>query len=434
MTCDVDNRSICSDERAILSKVETNVKINKMALPWLTVLACASSPVSATTALLGQNLQSLTTFSNTYTTTGANSWIYGSALTGDVGTSGAGAHITRDFTALGASTIGGAGSAVTGNMIAGGVLTTGDGATVGGFAIAGGAASIGANSVITGYVAADGAVSTGDSSRVNGNIDAGGAASIGANASVGGTVSAVGAISLSASSTVTATQSRTTSPVDTPALTASISDSVTSDRVELLAAQAALSKMGTTTFLDPTIVTNRTLLSGVYSAASLSTTAGTTLTLDGQGMANQFWVFNITDILATGASTQIVLINGADSKNIIWNAGGYASLGANSIFVGTLIARQYISVGAAAEVAGSGQSCGGIFSALSYISTGDSAKIGNGGCSGIASNFDVDDNGAALFRDVADPLPEPAIWVLWLTGFGLVGWTKRRTRFLSVVA
>lgn len=66
------------------------MKITKMALPLLTVLACLPSQVSAT-ALIGQNLHVLSVFSNTYATTGANSSVFGSLMTGDVGTSGAGA-------------------------------------------------------------------------------------------------------------------------------------------------------------------------------------------------------------------------------------------------------------------------------------------------------------------------------------------------------
>ena len=389
-------------------------------------------PASAT-ALLGQNLQDLSVFSNTYATTGANSSVYGSLMTGDVGTSGSNGFISGNFTTVGAATIGAFGSRVGGNITSGGAMTTGDSATVGGNLLAGGAATVGAASVVGGSVSAAGAVSTGAASSVTGNISSGGAASIGIGGSVGGTVAAVGTISQAAGSSVPAQTVLLTPPVDAAALTASLVDRVASNQLQILAAQAAFSKMATTTFLAATLTADTTLFSGVFSADSFSTTAGTTLTLDGQGLANQYWVFNIADILTTGALSQIVMINGANANSVIWNAGGYASLGADSLFMGTLFSRANISVGAGAQAVGVGASCGGLFSAMSYLTTGDGAKIGGDGCSGIDKGFDIDTDGKAV-RIVSDStvLPEPAIWMLWLVGFGLVGWTKRRTHIRSV--
>jgi cytoskeletal protein CcmA (bactofilin family) len=398
----------------------------KMALPLLTVLACMPTHVSAT-ALLGQDLQDLSVFSNTYATTGANSSVFGSLMTGDVGTSGAGGYISGNFTAVGALTIGGNGSHVGGNMTAGGALTTGDAATVGGNVTAGGAASVGAASVISGNVAAAGAVSTGTNSQVNGNVQAGGAASIGVGASVGGSVAAVGAFSQGAGSTVPTQQVLPTPPVDAAYLVATLSDQVSVNQSQILAAQAAFSKMVTTTFLLPTITVDTTLFSGVYSADSLSTTAGTTLTLDAQNKTDQFWVFNIGDILSTGALSKIVMINGATTDSVIWNAGGYASLGADSILLGTLLARNNISVGAGAKALGPGGTCGGLFSALSYLSTGDGAQIGGSGCKGIAKGFEVDVDGRAYHTDTTpDVVPEPAMWALWMIGITFIGSSMRR--------
>jgi hypothetical protein len=50
-----------------------------------------------------------------------------------------------------------------------------------------------------------------------------------------------------------------------------------------------------------------TLFAGVYSAASWFTTAGTTLTLDGQGQNDAMWLFNIEDILAFGGVSTVEL-------------------------------------------------------------------------------------------------------------------------------
>lgn len=420
--------------RSIANRVTLNMKITKMALPLLTVLACLPSQVSAT-ALIGQNLQVLSVFSNTYATTGANSSVFGSLMTGDVGTSGAGGYISGSFTAVGAATIGGGASRVGGNITAGGALTTGASSIVIGNITSGGATTVGAASIVGGNVAAAGAVTTGTASSVGGNVQSGGAASIGVGGSVGGSVASVGAYSQGAGSTVPSQTFILAPPVDTAVLVATLTDTVAFNQSQLLAAQAAFSRMVTTTFLDATITADTTLFSGVFSADSLSTTASTTITLDGQNKVDQFWVFNIANILATGASSRIVMINGANSNSVIWNAGGYAALGANSLFMGTLISRNNISVGANAEALGAGQSCGGLFSALSYLSTGDGAKIGGEGCTGVGTGFEVDADGVAYHTESSvGAVPEPAMWAMMIMGFGLVGTSMRRKGMVAVVA
>jgi hypothetical protein len=292
----------------------------KMALPLLLSLGCVPGQAVAST-LLGADIQTQIVFADTYVTTGANSTVFGSALS-DVATTGANATVTGNLVSVGASTIG-ANAQLTGNMTAGGVATTGANSTVGGSVQAGGAASTGENSKVVGDISAISPIS----------IGAGGSAG-----SLGGTV------------------------IVPNTLIGTLDAMVKNIAGQITFAQAALSKM-VGTLLAPTITTDTTLRSGVYNAASLSTTAGTTLTLDGQGLNDQFWVFNITDILATGASTNIVLLNGGLNNSVIWNTGGYASLGANSNFLGTILADTYVSVGAHTDVTGVGGSCGGIFSA-----------------------------------------------------------------------
>jgi hypothetical protein len=390
-----------------------------MALPLLSLLACIPSQALAT-AVLGQSLQSLSILSNSYATTGASSTIFGSLMAGDVGTSGAGGYISGNFTTVGAATIGAGGSTVGGNITAGG------------------AATVGASSVVSGNVAAAGAVSTGAASQVAGNIASGGAASIGTGALVGGTVAAVGAVTQGVGSSVPSQTVIVTPPVDAGVLVAGLADQAASNRLQVLAAQAAFARMVTTDFLGATITADTTLFSGVYGAASLTTTAGTTITLDGQNRTGQFWVFNIGDILSTGELSRVVLINGATADSVVWNSGGYASLGADSLFVGTLVASASISVGANAAATDTGSSCGGLFSALSFISVGAGARIGSNGCSGVAKGFQIDGNGMAYHEapaptDIA-PAPEPSTWALLVLGFGLVGLSLRRKPFPVIAA
>jgi hypothetical protein len=394
------------------------------------LLSCVSSQVLAT-PIFGQNLQELSTFSNTYTTTGADSSVYGSVMSGDVGTTGAGGAISGDFTAVGALTIGGISSTyaiatVGGSMTSGGALTTGASSTVGGDITSGGAATVGAASGVSGNMAAAGAVSTGAASQVFGNIEAGGAASIGVGGSVGGTVYSVGIYTEDINSTPQEFAVITSNPVDAGALVADLVNTVAGNQLQILKAQLAFRNMVTDEILDATMPADLTLFSGVYEAPSFSTTATTTLTLDGQNKKDQYWVFNIGDIIKMGGLSKIVMINGENSDSVIWNAGGYADFGAGSSFLGTLLARDYIHVGANAMALGPGNSCGGLFSAKSYVSTGDAAKIGGDGCSGIASGFHIDDQGVAYFQTAE--IPEPATLIFFIISITLLVLSLRRKK------
>jgi Ca2+-binding RTX toxin-like protein len=152
-------------------------------------------------------------------------------------------------------------------------------------------------------------------------------------------------------------------------------------------AQSALKAMGSGTTLAATMVGTTTVLSaGVYSAASLTTAADTVLTLDGRGLANQTWVFNITDILAFGAGTKIVLINAGEGASVVWNSvAGYATIGANANILGTIFAQSYISVGADVNISGAHGTNGGLFSQTGYITLGAGAKVGVVGNAAAAS-------------------------------------------------
>jgi len=89
------------------------------------------------------------------------------------------------------------------------------------------------------------------------------------------------------------------------------------------------------------------LIGGVYAApgkAALGLTG--TLTLDGGGNSNSVFIFQTDFALDTAASSNILLINGALECNVFWQVGGSATLGASSIFAGSILAQTAITVGA----------------------------------------------------------------------------------------
>jgi hypothetical protein len=98
-----------------------------------------------------------------------------------------------------------------------------------------------------------------------------------------------------------------------------------------------------------------TLTPGVYKSTSSQPSVGITgnLTLDGGGDANGVWIFQIVSTLTTAAgNSHIILINGANSHNVIWQIGSSATLGTNTVFEGTIMAMASITATTGATING----------------------------------------------------------------------------------
>lgn len=89
------------------------------------------------------------------------------------------------------------------------------------------------------------------------------------------------------------------------------------------------------------------LAPGVYTAAAGSfMIQGADLTLDAQGNQNAVWVFQMASSLTVGGPgaafpRSVILINGAQDKNVFWQVGSAATINAagGGTMVGTIIAR-----------------------------------------------------------------------------------------------
>ena len=90
---------------------------------------------------------------------------------------------------------------------------------------------------------------------------------------------------------------------------------------------------------------------GLYwSSSSIGITGD--LTLDAQGDANAVFVFQMGSTLTTGPGAHIVLIGGAQAKNIYWQVGSSATLDTTTIFKGNILAAVTITVNNGAAVEG----------------------------------------------------------------------------------
>jgi hypothetical protein len=95
------------------------------------------------------------------------------------------------------------------------------------------------------------------------------------------------------------------------------------------------------------------LIPGVYAGGAFQIT-GADLTLDAQDDANAFWVFQAATTLTVGdtAPRSVLLINGAQAKNVFWRVSSAATINAagGGTMVGTIIADAAITFSTAGNV------------------------------------------------------------------------------------
>lgn len=100
-----------------------------------------------------------------------------------------------------------------------------------------------------------------------------------------------------------------------------------------------------------------TLAPGIYQAAGGSfQITGSDLTLDAQGDATAVWVFQTATTLTVGAPAaprNVILVGGAQAKNVFWQVGSSATINAagGGTMVGTILASSAVSFSTVGNVA-----------------------------------------------------------------------------------
>lgn len=98
-------------------------------------------------------------------------------------------------------------------------------------------------------------------------------------------------------------------------------------------------------------LTGLTLAPGLYKSTSSLAVSGA-LTLNGLGHSDAVFVIDMATTLTTGPGSQVILTGGAQASNIIWQVGSAATLGTNSVFKGTIMANQSITLNTGARLDG----------------------------------------------------------------------------------
>jgi type VI secretion system secreted protein VgrG len=121
---------------------------------------------------------------------------------------------------------------------------------------------------------------------------------------------------------------------------------------------------------------SRTLGPGLYCNGTMGITAGLTLTLNGGGI----YIFQIASTLITGASSRVLLTNGAQPCDIFWQVGSSATIGASTAFVGTILANTSITMITAATL--NGRALAGLVAPSGALTLDTNRIIQPGGCPG----------------------------------------------------
>ena len=92
------------------------------------------------------------------------------------------------------------------------------------------------------------------------------------------------------------------------------------------------------------------LAPGLYKFSTTVLITGSDLTLTGG--PNDVWIFQCAQDLQLGVGRKVILAGGAQAKNIFWQVGTSAVLGTSSVFNGTILASQAITMNASSTMNG----------------------------------------------------------------------------------
>jgi hypothetical protein len=201
---------------------------------------------------------------------------------------------------------------------------------------------------------------------------------------------------------------------------------------QLTSARSSLTQMGVGTVLGADL-TGLTLTPGTYTVAAGTTNLTGTLTLDGGGNANAYWVFQMPSTLITGASSIVNVTNTGSGAGVYWNVGSSATLGSNSTFAGNVLAFTSVTMGSGVSL-GCGRALadgGAVTMIADAVNAGGctgSVAAGSQGLSGGLSVTEIGSAPTALAFSPVTAVPEPETYAMMLAGLCLMGTIAKRRK------
>ncbi len=172
-----------------------------------------------------------------------------------------------------------------------------------------------------------------------------------------------------------------------------------------------------------------TLGPGVYSSTSTMGLTGT-LTLDGYGNSNAFWVFLVGSSLTTATDSNVIVENAGAGAGVYWvMETASATLGSGSTFEGNILANASITVGTSVT-----DSCGRALASVGGVTLAGTDTIGIGcsgalaGSSGLSGGGTLDVQTHTITPLPVSTVPEPGLF--WFVVLCLGGLAIHRKRLL----
>ncbi len=205
---------------------------------------------------------------------------------------------------------------------------------------------------------------------------------------------------------------------------------------DLTTARSNFASLGTGTILAADLA-GLTLTPGIYTVPAGATNLSGTVTLDGLGNPNAFWLFQMPSTLITSPNSVVNVINAGSGAGLFWNVGSSATLNVNTSFEGNILALASISVNSGATI-GCGRALADtgavtliqdVINAITCTGTGEEGSFGLSGGGLDFVNGTVVDKGTG--KVVAGQVV-PAPGTLALVGLGLLGLLGSRKKSLTV--
>ena len=187
-------------------------------------------------------------------------------------------------------------------------------------------------------------------------------------------------------------------------------------QAQLTAAITSLGLLGTGTTLGADL-SGLTLAPGVYTVPEGISNLTGTLTLDGLGNANAFWVFQMPTTLITSSGSVVNVINTGAGAGVYWNVGSSATLGSTTSFQGNILALTSISLNSAATI-GCGRALADV-GAVTMINNTLSTGCTNttlAGSNGLSGGLDIPVGGGTPVPLPSIQVAEPTVFLLFALG------------------